>query len=70
MKSLEQQVIELQTKVAFQEDTLTILSDEIAQLNEQLDQHRVLLEYMASKLKDHSASHGGSETPEPPPPHY
>ena len=70
MKSLEQQVIELETKVAFQEDTIHQLNNEIVQLNEQMERHRVMLEFMAGKLKEINSGHQGVETPEPPPPHY
>lgn len=70
MKSVEQQVIELETKVAFQEDTIHQLSNEIAQLNEHLERHRVMLEFMAGKIKEFNSGQQGVEGVEPPPPHY
>jgi SlyX protein len=70
MSIIEQRLIDLEMKVAFQEDTIDSLSDEIALLNELVDKQRTQLEYIASKIGDMAQSPMGSQTPEPPPPHY
>ncbi|NRA71898.1 MAG: SlyX family protein [Gammaproteobacteria bacterium] len=62
---------ELEMKVAFQEDTINVLSDEIASLNEILDRQRTQLEYIATRIGEMSEQPtGSSQTTEPPPPHY
>jgi len=57
--------------VAFQEDTINELSDEIVSLNELIDRQRTQLEYLGSRLGEISQGGSGiSNAPEPPPPHY
>ncbi len=70
MSNVEQRLIDLEMKVAFQEDTIDSLSDEIALLNELIDRQRTQLEYVASKIGEMSQTPEGSQAPEPPPPHY
>jgi len=70
MSNIEQRLIDLEMKVAFQEDTIDSLSDEIALLNELIDKQRTQLEYVASKIGEMVQAPMGSQTPEPPPPHY
>lgn len=70
MSNIEQRLIDLEMKVAFQEDTIDSLSDEIALLNELIDRQRTQLEYVASKIGEMSQTPQGTEAPEPPPPHY
>lgn len=70
MKEQQQRLTELEMKVAFQEDTINLLSDEIATLNELLDRQRTQLEYLASRIGEMSQGPQGSQAPEPPPPHY
>lgn len=70
MKEAQQRLTELEMKVAFQEDTINVLSDEIATLNEALDRQRTQLEYLAGRLGDLTQGPQGSQAPEPPPPHY
>jgi len=66
----QQRLTELEMKVAFQDETINVLSDEIATLNEALDRQRTQLEYLASRLGDMTQTPQGSNAPEPPPPHY
>jgi len=70
MSNIEQRLVDLEMKVAFQEDTIDSLSDEIALLNELIDKQRTQLEYVASKIGEMVQAPMGSQTPEPPPPHY
>ena len=70
MNNTEQRLVDLEMKVAFQEDTIDSLSDEIAILNELIDRQRTQLEYVARKIGEMSQTPQGSEAPEPPPPHY
>jgi len=71
MKELENRLNDIEMKVAFQEDTINELSDEILLLNELVDRQRTQLEYLGSRLGEISQGAGSiSNAPEPPPPHY
>ena len=70
MNSTEQRLDDLEMKVAFQDDTINLLSDEIATLNEVIDRQRTQLEYIANRIGELSQSPLGSQEPETPPPHY
>lgn len=70
MNDLEDRLNNLEMKVAFQEDTISQLSDEIVLLNELIDRQRTQLEYVASRLGEVSQGSQISNAPEPPPPHY
>lgn len=70
MSNIEQRLIDLEMKVAFQDDTIDSLSEEIALLNELIDRQRTQLEYVANKMGEMVQAPLGAQTPEPPPPHY
>ena len=71
MKDHEQQMLsELEMIVAFQEDTINVLSDEIATLNEAVDRQRTQMEFLFTRLGEMNQEPSGSQAPEPPPPHY
>ncbi|MGB0834035.1 MAG: SlyX family protein [Psychrobium sp.] len=70
MSNTEQRLDDLEMKVAFQEDTIESLNNEIALLNELIDRQRTQLEYLANKLGEISQAPMGAQLPEPPPPHY
>ncbi len=71
MKDHEQQrLTELEMKVAFQEDTINVLSDEIATLNEAVDRQRTQMEFLFTRLGEMNQEPSGSQGSEPPPPHY
>lgn len=67
---LEQRIQELESKVAFQDDTINQLNDEITQLN--LNQANMLrqIKLLAEKVKSSKQSAVASEAEETPPPHY
>lgn len=70
MSNTEQRIVDLEMKVAFQEDTIDSLSSEVALLNELIDRQRTQLEYLANKIGEMAQAPMGSQLPEPPPPHY
>lgn len=70
MKELEERLTDIEMKVAFQEDTINQLSDEIALLNELIDRQRTQLEYLGTRVGEMSQGSAGTNAPEPPPPHY
>ncbi len=70
MKELENRLNDIEMKVAFQEDTINQLSDEIAMLNELVDRQRTQIEYLGTRIGEMSQGSTVSNAPEPPPPHY
>lgn len=60
----------LETKVAFQDDTIDALSGEIASLQSRLEVQREQMNYLVNKVKDAQGGQIASEADETPPPHY
>lgn len=58
----------LETKVAFQEDTIQQLNDALVAQQQRIDQLEVLLRVLAEQLR--TAQEPAEELVEPPPPHY
>ena len=72
---LEQRLIDLETRLAFQEQALLELSDALAaargeEASNALAMHRVLEELRQMRLAMASNPLSGDPTQEPPPPHY
>lgn len=67
---LQQQISELESRLAFQEQTLQELNEVITRQDEQMMKMQVQLQYLAKKLKEVSPSQLASEQEETPPPHY
>lgn len=70
MTDLEQRIIELETKVAYQDETIEILNDEIKTHQVAMAKMQRQLELMAGKVKDLQPSSVASMAEETPPPHY
>ncbi|ESP91273.1 MULTISPECIES: SlyX family protein [Pseudoalteromonas] len=70
MTELESRVIELEAKVAFQEDTIETLNDELRVHQARLAtmQHQIRL--LAEKIKEGKDDGMMPIEQEPPPPHY
>ncbi|QQD16949.1 SlyX family protein [Spongiibacter nanhainus] len=73
---MEQQLIDLQTQLAFQEDLLTALDDRVAkqdryirEMETTIQSLRLLVEQLQVSVES-GASAGGAATPEEKPPHY
>ncbi|MCE2572743.1 SlyX family protein [Motilimonas eburnea] len=60
----------LETKVAFQDDTIEALNDEIASMQKRLEIQREQMKYLVNKVKDVQGSQVAREQDETPPPHY
>ena len=69
-EQLEQRLEALELKVAFQDDTVEQLNQEITSLNMQNSLLKRQLELLAQKMKESKGSAVASETEETPPPHY
>lgn len=69
-EQLQQQVVELESKVAFQEDTLQALNNELLEHQRRIEklQRHVLI--LAEKLLGNTDSGILRTDEEPPPPHY
>ncbi|MCY1178884.1 Protein SlyX [compost metagenome] len=67
--SLEQRITELETRLAFQDDALQQLSDELLAQNRLIDRMQRQLEALAARQADLAGQIGPVEY-EAPPPHY
>lgn len=69
-KQLEDQLIELQSQLAFQEDTIQALNDVVTQQQRQIDRLQGQSELFKSQLERAITALEGSEVIDQPPPHY
>lgn len=67
---LNQRLIELETKLAFQEMTIEELNQALISQQFMLDKLQLQLRQMAEKFQGLSASNIASRAEETPPPHY
>ena len=63
-------VDELETKVAFQENTIEQLNQALIEQQFIIDKMQLQLRYLAQKLKDVQPSNIATQAEETPPPHY
>lgn len=71
MNTTEHRLTELEAKVAFQDETIEILNDEIKAHQQLLAKMKRQTELLAEKIKEAQTSPSMmSNMPEPPPPHY
>lgn len=69
-EELEKRLEALELKVAFQDDTVEQLNQEITALNMQNSLLKRQIELLAQKMKETKGSAVASEAEETPPPHY
>lgn len=69
-EQLQQYLIELETKVTFQEQTIEDLNQALIQQQFALDKLQLQVRNLAEKLQGISASNIASRSEETPPPHY
>jgi SlyX protein len=69
-KQFEEQLIELQSQLAFQEDTIQALNDVVAQQQQQIDSLRARSDLFSSQLERAMTAMEGSDVIDVPPPHY
>ncbi|MCE2594660.1 SlyX family protein [Motilimonas cestriensis] len=73
MNNLEEVITRLEyleTKVAFQDDTIEALNTEIASMQNRLELQREQMKYLVNKVKDVQSGQIAREEDETPPPHY
>jgi SlyX protein len=67
---MENKIIELQSKLAFQDETINELNDVVTDQQQQLDQLREEIRLINLRITDVAESSNVSDEKEPPPPHY
>ncbi len=72
MSELENQLVDLQTRVAYHEDTLEQLNDVIAQQDADIIQLKQQIRLLAKRLDElhHEQGQNDGEIPSDRPPHY
>ena len=70
MTELENRVMELEAKIAFQDDTIETLNNELQTHQQRLAKMQRQLELLAEKVKEGGDSGLMPQNQEPPPPHY
>lgn len=68
--SVELRLMELETRVAFQDDALMTMSDEIARQQRDIERLQLQLAALARRQEDMAGQVGEPMGDEPPPPHY
>ena len=66
----ERRIIELETRLAFQEHTQSELSDALAELRAEAARNAGLLRRVMEDIKQHRGDLMADPADEPPPPHY
>ncbi|GLK91410.1 SlyX family protein [Pseudomonas turukhanskensis] len=67
--SLELRVMELETRLAFQDDTIQALNDELVAQQRNIERLQLQIAALAKRQEDMQSGFGMSEE-EAPPPHY
>ena len=67
---LEDRIVDLESKVAFQDHTIESLNDSVAQQQRQIEQLNFKLNHVVERLKSMQPSNIASQDEEAPPPHY
>ncbi|MGY1457681.1 MULTISPECIES: SlyX family protein [unclassified Luteimonas] len=67
---IEARVVELETRLAFQEQALAELNDALAEARMELSRNDVLLRRALEELRADRPGPTGNPADEPPPPHY
>ncbi|WP_028109687.1 SlyX family protein [Ferrimonas futtsuensis] len=70
MSLTEQRISELETKVAFQEETIDSLNQTVVELNQRLDLMQRQIKQLADKVMATGPSQIATQAEETPPPHY
>jgi len=65
-----QRITELETRLAFQDDTLNQLNEVVIQQQRQIELLQQRMQHMQGQLKNLTPSNLASEADETPPPHY
>lgn len=69
-KDLQEQIEHLQTQVAFQEDTIEMLNNALADQQLQIERMAFQLKHVVERVKQLQPSQIADASEEAPPPHY
>jgi SlyX protein len=67
---MEAHIVELETRLAFQEDAIHHLNQTVADQQRRIDELCKTVDLLKQRLQSLSPSPMESDQPEPPPPHY
>jgi len=67
---MENKIIDLESKLAFQDETINELNEVITDQQQQLDQLREEIRLLNLRIASVAQSTAATEEKEPPPPHY
>ncbi len=67
---MENKIIELESKLAFQDETINELNDVITDQQQQLDSLREEIRLVNLRIASVAQASASAEEKEPPPPHY
>lgn len=70
MSSTEEQLIDLQTRIAFQDDSIQALSDALAHQQIEIERLTQMVKIINGQVKQMAPESGEGLADEPPPPHY
>lgn len=70
MSTLEEQIEQLEFKIAFQEDSIEQLNQALVSQQKQMDDLAFQVKHLLDKVKQMNVSHIANEGEEAPPPHY
>lgn len=70
MPSIDEQVIDLQTRIAYQDDTLSQLNDIVAAQQREIDRLRAAVDNLSRLVQDDSSARPGEAGADEKPPHY
>ena len=67
---MKEELLEMQTQLSFQEDTIAQLNDVVTRQQKQIDMLAQAIEQLKKQLKDVVEGEPELQGDEPPPPHY
>lgn len=70
MSSQQEQIQQLEIKVAFQEDLIESLNQALVSQQKQMDDLAFKVKHLMDRVKQMNVSHIANESEEAPPPHY